>query len=101
MTNDKKITAGGNPAAEVNLHSHFATKIRDGQTLNSYQQVNNGGQPQSNLHAQAGENLKSTNGLLEDNTHEWMDTGAQETASGNNKELETVGEKYGAEDGSG
>lgn len=36
MTNDKKITAGGNPAAEVNLHSHFATKIRDGQTLNSY-----------------------------------------------------------------
>lgn len=66
-----------------------------------YQQVNNGGQPQSNLHAQAGENLKSTNGLLEDNTHEWMDTGAQETASGNNKELETVGEKYGAEDGSG
>lgn len=65
-----------------------------------YQQVNNGTAPsegnnQTNTrtHAHAGKNPKNTNGLLEDKTHEqeWLDTGAQETAGGNDKELETVG----------
>lgn len=36
MKSDKKITAGVNPAAEVNLHSDFATKIINGQILNGY-----------------------------------------------------------------
>ncbi len=36
MTNDKKITAGYEPAAEVSLHSDFATKIVNGQIKNGY-----------------------------------------------------------------
>jgi hypothetical protein len=68
-----------------------------------YQQVNNGATPsgdnnQTSTHAHAGKNLKNTNGLLEDKTHEqeWLDTGTPETAGGNDKELETVGAKHGA-----
>ncbi len=67
-----------------------------------YQQVNNGEQPQpknelidqyAQARAHAGENSKSTNGLLEDKRHEteWLDTGAPETAGGNDKDLEAVG----------
>jgi hypothetical protein len=57
-----------------------------------YQQVNNG---VSESHAR-GENIKSSNELLEDKTHEqeWMDTGTPETAGGDDKELETVGTKH-------
>lgn len=53
-----------------------------------YQQVNNG-VPEPHAH---GKNSKSTNGLLEDqsNDGQWLDTGAPETASGNDKELEAV-----------
>ena len=36
MINGQKITAGYEPAAEVNLHSDFATKIINGQILNGY-----------------------------------------------------------------
>ena len=65
-----------------------------------YQQVNNGIAPSegnnptgTRTHAHAGKNPENTNGLLEDKTHEqeWLDTGTPETASGNDKELETVG----------
>ena len=65
-----------------------------------YQQVNNGIVPSeennstsTRTHAHAGKNPENTNGLLEDKTHEqeWLDTGTPETASGNDKELETVG----------
>ena len=63
-----------------------------------YQQVNNGtipfeGNNQTNTRTHAGKNSKDANGLLEDKTHEqeWLDTGAAETAGGNDKELETVG----------
>jgi len=67
-----------------------------------YQQVNNGEQPQpknelidqyAQARAHAGKNPKTANGLLEDKRDEteWLDTGAPETAGGNNKELETVG----------
>lgn len=63
-----------------------------------YQQVNNGGtypevNKENNTRAHAGRNSKSTNGLLEDQTHEqeWLDGGTPETASGTDKELETVG----------
>jgi len=65
-----------------------------------YQQVNNGTAPSegnnqtsTRTHAHAEKNPENTNGLLEDKTHEqeWLDTGAPETASGNDKELETVG----------
>ena len=54
-------------------------------------QVNNGQVP-----ARAEENSKSTNGLLEDKRHEteWLDTGAPETAGGNDKELATVGAQH-------
>lgn len=55
------------------------------------QQVNNGGQPQQD-HARAGKNLKSTGELLEDHSGEWLDTGTQGKASGDDKELATVGE---------
>lgn len=53
-----------------------------------YQQVNNGvPEPRAR-----GENLKQTNGLLEDqsNDGQWLDTRAPETAGGNDKELEAV-----------
>ncbi len=62
-------------------------------------QVNNGERPQSIPHTRAGENQKLTNGLLEDKRHEteWLDSGAPETAGGNDKELETVGAQYRAE----
>ncbi len=65
-----------------------------------YQQVNNNGQARSQPHAQAGKNSKSTNGLLEDKRHEteWLDTGAPETAGGNDKELEAVETKHRAKD---
>lgn len=65
-----------------------------------YQQVNNGDAPfegrnQANTHphAHAGKNLKNTNGLLEDKTHEqeWLDSRASEKAGGNDKKLETLG----------
>ncbi len=67
-----------------------------------YQQVNNGEQPKpknelidtyAQARAHAEKNSKTANGLLEDKRHEaeWLDTGAPETAGGNNKELETVG----------
>ena len=57
-----------------------------------YQQVNNG-MPQPPAH---GENLKQSNGLLEDksNDGQWLDTGASETADGNDKELEAVEAKH-------
>ncbi len=72
-----------------------------------YQQVNNGtvlseGNNSNNTrtHAHAGENQKSSNGLLEDKTHEqqWLDAGAPETAGRNDKELETVGAQHRAKD---
>lgn len=52
-----------------------------------YQQVNNNG---NRSHAR--ENLKTSNELLEDNSHEqqWMDGGTQKAASGNDPELEAV-----------
>lgn len=61
-----------------------------------YQQVNNGAQtntenPLKDKYARAEEKPKSTNGLLEDHTDEWMDTGTPDTPSPINKELETVG----------
>lgn len=61
-----------------------------------YQQVNNG-MPEPHAH---GENLKSSNGLLKDKRHEteWLDTGAPQTAGGNDKELEAVGAQHRAED---
>lgn len=61
-----------------------------------YQQVNNG-VPEPHAH---GKNSKSTNGLLEDqsNDGQWLDTGAPETAGGNDKELEAVEAKHRAED---
>lgn len=61
-----------------------------------YQQANNG-VPEPHAH---GKNSKSTNGLLEDqsNDGQWLDTGAPETAGGNDKELEAVGAKHRAED---
>lgn len=61
-----------------------------------YQQVNNG-VPEPRAH---GENSKQSNELLEDksNDGQWLDTGAPETASGNDKELEAVGAKHRAED---
>lgn len=51
-------------------------------------------------HAHAGENHKSTNGLLEDKRHEteWLDTRSPETASGDDKELEAVGAQHRAKD---
>lgn len=57
-----------------------------------YQQVNNG-VPESRAR---GENIKSSNGLLEDkrNETEWLDTGAPQKTSGNDKELETVEAKH-------
>ncbi len=57
-----------------------------------YQQVNNG-VPEPRAH---GENSKSTNGLLEDqsNDGQWLDTGAPETTSENDKELEAVEAKH-------
>lgn len=61
-----------------------------------YQQVNNGA-----LYPHArDENSKTTNELLEDqsNDGQWLDTRAQEAAGRNDKELETVGAKHGAED---
>lgn len=70
-----------------------------------YQQVNNGtvpsegnNQTSTRTHAHAGKNQKNTNGLLEDKTHEqeWLDTGTAKTAGGDDKELETVGEKHRA-----
>lgn len=61
-----------------------------------YQQVNNG-VPEPHAH---GKNSKSTNGLLEDksNDGQWLDTGAPETAGGNDKELETVEAKHRPKD---
>lgn len=69
-----------------------------------YQQVNNGSvasngdnnRANTRTRARAGKKLKSTNGLLEDKTNEqqWLDAGTPETASGDDKELETVGEKH-------
>lgn len=61
-----------------------------------YQQVNNG-VPEPHAH---GKNSKSTNGLLEDQSNDgkWLDTGAPETAGGNDKELEAVEAKHRAED---
>lgn len=57
-------------------------------------QVNNGHIP-----ARVEQNQKSTNGLLEDKTHEqqWLDTGTAETAGGNDQELEAVGEQHRSE----
>lgn len=65
------------------------------------QQVNNGGQPQQD-HARAGEKLNSTNGLLEDKTHEteWLDGGTTEKAGGDDKELATVDAQHRPKDGS-
>lgn len=57
-----------------------------------YQQVNNGApEPRAR-----GEKAKSANGLLEDksNDGQWLDTGAPETAGGNDQELESLGAKY-------
>lgn len=61
-----------------------------------YQQVNNG-VPEPHAH---GGNLKQSNELLEDksNDGQWLDTGAPETAIGNDKELEAVEAKHRAED---
>lgn len=61
-----------------------------------YQQVNNGAQsgtqtPLNEDAARAEEKPKSTNGLLEDHTNEWMDTGTPDTPSRIDKELEAVG----------
>lgn len=61
-----------------------------------YQQVNNG-TPASRAREK---NTKSSNGLLENkqNETEWLDTRAPKTASGNDKDLETVEAKHRAED---
>lgn len=64
-----------------------------------YQQVNNGvrmGKEKPLAHGE--ENPKTANKLLEDNTHEWMDTGTQSTASGTDKDLEALGTKHRPED---
>lgn len=71
-----------------------------------YQQVNNGERPQTsnafkeqNTPIRAGEEKpKMTNGLLEDHTDEWMDTGTPEAASGNHKKLETLEAQHRAKD---
>lgn len=52
-----------------------------------YQQVNNGTQPR----AHPPEKQKTTNELLEDQSHEWMDTRAAGTASGDDRQMEAVG----------
>lgn len=57
-----------------------------------YQQVNNG-----SVDSRAREKkTKSSNELLEDkgNDEQWLDIGASETTSGNDKELEAVGKKH-------
>lgn len=71
-----------------------------------YQQVNNGERRQSgdglrDRYARAEENSKSTNGVLEDKRHEteWLDTGAPQETSGNDKDLEALGAQHRAEDG--
>lgn len=71
-----------------------------------YQQVNNGERPQTNnafkeqhTPARAGEEKpKMTNGLLEDHTDEWMDTGTPEAASGTDKELEALEAQHRTKD---
>lgn len=72
-----------------------------------YQQVNNGTAPSegnnsnnTRTHAHAGEIQKSSNGLLEDKTHEqqWLDAGAPEKTGGNDKELEALGTQHRAKD---
>lgn len=60
-----------------------------------YQQVNNGvhaGTEKPLAHGE--EKPKTTNKLLEDNTHEWMDTGTQSTTSEINQNMETVGAQH-------
>lgn len=58
-----------------------------------YQQVNNGEQA-----SRARENEKQSNELLEDNSHEWMDTVTPQEAGRDDKELETVGKEHGSQD---
>lgn len=62
-----------------------------------YQQVNNGSTPS----LARDENSKIDNELLEDKTdeQEWMDAGAPQTTSGNDKKLETVETQHRRKDG--
>lgn len=59
-----------------------------------YQQVNNG-MPDS---SRTRENQKSTNELLEDHSHEWVDARTPSATGSINKDLETMGTKHRAND---
>lgn len=70
--------------------------VKQANIANGPQQVNNG-----TPSARTGETVNAPTEVLEDQNGQWVDTGAQEAASGPNQELATVGAIHRAEDGRG